>query len=195
MSLADPKSELDACGAILSGHFSLSSGKHSGNYVQVALVGREPQRLQRLLELRQDALNALKVETVLSAAIGGIAVGQQLALVLGARSIFAERQGTDMTLRRGFHLQPGERVLLVEDVVTTGGTLGEVEALALAAGAEIVGAFTLINRSGQKDWHQRPLISVVDLQFPVYEPESCPLCSAGLPMDRPGSRPLGPKGG
>lgn len=190
MSSDDLMQALRDCGALLEGHFVLSSGKHSGHYVQVAQVGRDPALLERLLKTREAELQALNIETVLSAAIGGIVVGQQLALLLGKASVFAERKSDKMELRRGFNLRPGERVLLVEDVVTTGGTLAEIADLARAAGAEVAGAFTLINRSGSETWGDLPLHSVVAVDFPVYAADEVPPELAAVPQTRPGSKPL-----
>lgn len=182
-------------GALLEGHFVLASGKHSGHYVQVARLAEQPAKLGALLEQHRDALAALQPDSVFAPAIGALPIGQQLALTLGCRSKFAERKDNVMTLRRGFAFRPGERLLLVEDVVTTGGTLGEIAALAESQGAEVAGVFAVINRSGEPTWRGKPLHALFSLQFPVHEPSACPLCAEGLPTERPGSKAVdGPKG-
>lgn len=188
MSSDDSINKLEELGALFRGHFVLASGKHSGHYVQVAQIGRQPRALHGLLEQCQDALTALSFDTVYSAAIGGIVIGQQLALLLDKPSVFAERKDNVMMLRRGFQFAKGEKLLMVEDVVTTGGTLKELRALAEAAGAEVVGVFSLINRSGLETWEGLPFISRFQVQFPVYEADAVPADLASIPVSRPGSK-------
>jgi orotate phosphoribosyltransferase len=125
---------------------------------------------------------------VLSPALGGIVIGQEVGRALGARAIFAERQDGTLTLRRGFVLVPGDRVLVVEDVVTTGGSTRETIEVARAAGGQVVGAAAIIDRSGGRQRLDVPFRALATLTLPTYDPETCPLCAAGLPVVKPGSR-------
>jgi orotate phosphoribosyltransferase len=127
-------------------------------------------------------------QVVLSPALGGIVIGQEVGRALGLRAIFAERQDGALTLRRGFTLGPGEKVLVVEDVITTGGSTRETIDVARAAGAEGVGAASIIDRSGGRQGLDVPYFSLATVSFPTYQPESCPLCVAGQPVVKPGSR-------
>ncbi len=174
--------------ALKTGHFVLASGKHSGHYFQVAMLTQHPRVLQDLIRSPLDSW-AGNVAVVLSAAVGGIPVGQQVALHVGCRSIFAERNEKNrMILKRSFAIQPGEKILMVEDVITTGGTLDELNPLVEEHGGEIVGVFTVVNRSGKSTWNQLPIASVVACEFPVYDPADCPLCREGVPAHRPGTK-------
>jgi len=176
-------------GALLDGHFLLSSGRHSPVYFQCALVLQHPPLAEDLCGRLARAFEGDRVETVLAPAIGGIVVAHEVARALGTRAIFAERQEGAMTLRRGFALEKGERVLLVEDVVTTGGSLREVQEAAVAAGADVVAVAALVDRSGGRDpGFGMPLTALVHLDAPTYVPEDCPQCRQGLPLVKPGSR-------
>jgi orotate phosphoribosyltransferase len=126
--------------------------------------------------------------TVLSPALGGIVIGQEVARALGVRAIFAERQDGTLTLRRGFSLEPGEKVLVVEDVVTTGGSTRETMDVARAAGAIVVGACAVVDRSGGKQGLDVPFQALLPMVVPTYQPDDCPLCKQGLPIVKPGSR-------
>jgi orotate phosphoribosyltransferase len=175
-------------GALLEGHFRLTSGLHSPGYLQCALVLQHPKEAERCGGLLADRVRDLGAQVVLSPALGGIVIGQEVARALGVRAIFAERQEGALTLRRGFSLTPGERVLVVEDVVTTGGSTRETIEVARAAGATVVAAAAIIDRSGG---HQRldvPFHALATVSLPTYAPESCPLCAAGVPVVKPGSR-------
>jgi orotate phosphoribosyltransferase len=125
---------------------------------------------------------------VLSPALGGIVIGHEVARALGVRAIFAERQDGRLTLRRGFGLEPGEKVLVVEDVVTTGGSTRETIEVARAAGASVVGAASIIDRSGGNQGIDVPYVALASVSLPTYPPDSCPLCLAGQPVVKPGSR-------
>jgi len=162
--------EFRDAGALLDGHFLLSSGRHSPVYFQCALVLQDPRRAEDLCGRLARAFADDRVETVLAA-------------------IFAERAGDRMTLRRGFALSAGERVLLVEDVVTTGGSLREVRHVAEDAGAEVVAVAALVDRTGERDaGFGMPLTALVCIDAPTYVPEDCPQCREGLPLVKPGSR-------
>jgi orotate phosphoribosyltransferase len=180
---------LRASGAWLEGHFRLSSGLHSSAYLQCARVLQHPDYAAELgtglaLEMRPAA-----PQVVLSPALGGIVIGHEVARALGVRAIFAERSGESLTLRRGFELVPGERVLVVEDVVTTGLSTRETIAVARAAGATVVGAAAIVDRSDHRAGLEVPFAALITLQVPAWEAADCPLCLQGLPVVKPGSRP------
>jgi orotate phosphoribosyltransferase len=174
-------------GALLDGHFRLSSGLHSSGYLQCALVLQHPREAEALGAAIAARVGAMGAEVVLSPALGGIVIGQEVGRALGVRAIFAERQDGVLTLRRGFALRPGERVLVVEDVVTTGGSTRETIEVARAAGAAVLAA-AIIDRSGGNQGLDVSLYSLASLALPTYQPDSCPLCAQGLPITKPGSR-------
>ena len=175
-------------GALLEGHFRLTSGLHSPGYLQCALVLQHPGEAERCGAQLAERTRGLGAEVVLSPALGGIVIGQEVARALGVRAIFAERQDGKLTLRRGFTLSPGEKVLVVEDVVTTGGSTRETIEVARAAGAMVVGAGSIIDRSGGNQSLDVPYHALATVSLPTYQPESCPLCAAGSPVVKPGSR-------
>ncbi len=176
-------------GALLEGHFRLTSGLHSPRYLQCALVLQHPQAAAACGAAIAATVKDLGVQTVLSPALGGIVIGQEVGRALDVRAIFAERQDGALTLRRGFALSPGERVLVVEDVVTTGGSTRETIAVARAAGADVVAAASIIDRSGgQQQTIDVPYHALATLTVPAYPPDACPLCAAGTPVVKPGSR-------
>ena len=177
-------------GALLEGHFLLSSGLHSPTYLQCARVLEDPATAERLCGQLARGFADDRVECVVGPALGGILVAYELARALGARALFAEREEGQMRLRRGFAIRKGERVLLAEDVVTTGGSLREVEDLVRAAGGEVVGVACLVDRtSGRSPLFRAPLTALVKVDVPTYPPEACPLCEKGVPAVKPGSRP------
>jgi orotate phosphoribosyltransferase len=175
-------------GALLEGHFRLSSGLHSPGYLQCALVLQHPREAETCGAAIADRVRDLQPAIVLSPALGGIVIGQEVARALGVRAIFAERQDGTLTLRRGFSIDPGERVLVVEDVVTTGGSTRETMAVARAAGATVIGAAAIIDRSGGQQNLDVPFHALATIDLPVYQPEACPLCARGEPVVKPGSR-------
>jgi orotate phosphoribosyltransferase len=175
-------------GALLEGHFRLSSGLHSPGYLQCALVLQHPSDAEVLGAALADAVRALGAVTVLSPAIGGIVIGQEVGRALGVRAIFAERQDGALTLRRGFTLEPGEKVLIVEDVVTTGGSTRETMDVARAAGAVVVGACAIVDRSGGKQGLDVPFQALLPMEVKAYQESECPLCQQGMPVVKPGSR-------
>ena len=175
-------------GALLEGHFRLTSGLHSSGYLQCALVLQHPREAEACGAALAGRVQSLGARTVLSPALGGIVIGQEVGRGLNVRAIFAERQDGVLTLRRGFTLSPGEKVLVVEDVVTTGGSTRETIELARAAGAEVVGAASIIDRSGGRLEIDVPYVSLAALTVPTYQLEACPMCLAGLPVVKPGSR-------
>jgi orotate phosphoribosyltransferase len=175
-------------GALLDGHFRLTSGLHSPGYLQCALVLQHPRDAEALGAAIGKRVRALGAETVLSPALGGIVIGQEVGRALGVRAIFAERQDGALMLRRGFSLEPGEKVLVVEDVVTTGGSTRETMDVARAAGAIVVGAGAIVDRSGGKQALDVPFHALLPMDVKTYQPDACPLCQQGLPVVKPGSR-------
>jgi orotate phosphoribosyltransferase len=175
-------------GALLEGHFRLTSGLHSPGYMQCALVLQHPREAEACGTEIAAKVRDLGAQVVLSPALGGIVIGQEVGRALDVRAIFAERQDGTLTLRRGFSLEPGERVLVVEDVVTTGKSTRETIDVARAAGATVVGAAAIIDRSGGQQTLDVPFRALAGVSLPTYEPASCPLCAAGRPVVKPGSR-------
>ena len=175
-------------GALLEGHFRLSSGLHSDRYLQSALVLQHPELAERLGWALGTRTEHLQATAVLSPALGGIVIGQEVGRALRVRALFAERQDGALTLRRGFTLAPSDRVLVVEDVITTGGSTRETIAVAEAAGAHVIGAAAIIDRGSDATRLNVPLQSLVRMEVPAYPPESCPLCAKGIPVVKPGSR-------
>jgi orotate phosphoribosyltransferase len=191
MSLVSVDSVLDRfrrLGALLEGHFRLTSGLHSPGYLQCALVLQHPREAEACGGEIAAKVKDLKPQVVLSPALGGIVIGQEVGRALGVRAIFAERQDGKLSLRRGFALEPRERVLVVEDVVTTGMSTRETIDVARAAGATVVGAASIIDRSGGQQSLDVPFYALTAVSLPTYQPESCPLCAAGQPVIKPGSR-------
>ena len=175
-------------GALLEGHFRLTSGLHSSGYLQSALVLQHPVHAEALGRALAERLRPAKPTAVLSPALGGLIIGHEVARALGVRAIFAERVDGKLSLRRGFTLAPADRVAVVEDVVTTGGSTRETIDVAAGAGATVVGAGSIIDRSGGASDVGAPFHPLVALQIPTYDPASCPLCQAGTPAVKPGSR-------
>ncbi len=181
---------LKEVGALREGHFKLASGRHSGHYVQVAQLSQYPAKLMPYLEAARPRIEALgEIDTVFFPAIGALPVGQLVGMALGKRAIFTERNAQNqMELRRGFEIREGETLLLVEDVITTGGTLREIRGMAEAKHAKIAGVFCIINRSGSPTWDGLPLVSLLDVQFPTYAPGEVPPELAAIPVYRPGTK-------
>jgi len=175
-------------GALLEGHFRLTSGLHSERYLQSALVLQYPDLASRLGEAIAERSKHLQPTVVLSPALGGIVIGQEVGRALGIRAIFAERQDGKLMLRRGFTVSPSDRALVVEDVITTGGSTRETIDVAREAGAQVVGASSIIDRGSDPSRIGVPLFSLVQMEVPTYQPDSCPLCAKGLPVVKPGSR-------
>lgn len=176
-------------GALLEGHFRLTSGLHSPKYLQCALVLQQPADADALGRAIGDRVRAFGATVVLSPALGGIVIGQEVGRALGVRAIFAERADGALTLRRGFALSATDRVLVVEDVLTTGGSTRETMDVARAAGATVVGAASIVDRSSGAHGLDVPYVALLPMQVPTYQPDQCPLCAAGQPVVKPGSRP------
>jgi orotate phosphoribosyltransferase len=183
--------ELERCGALRRGHFLLSSGLHSPAYVQCALYLERPERARGAGEAIAARLRELGVaaDSVLSPALGGVVIGHEVAAALGVPFRFVEREGAAMALRRGFALAAGERVVVIEDVVTTGKSTLEAAAVAEAAGARVVGIGSIIDRSGGRHGFRIPYAALLELDLPTWPATSCPLCAEGSMAIKPGSRP------
>lgn len=174
-------------GALLKGHFLLSSGLHSDRYLQCALVLAHPNRAEEFGRALAGKISA-KPDLVISPAMGGLIIGQEVARALGVRHYFTERVDGSVTLRRGFALKPGERVLVVEDVVTTGKSTKEVFDVIRAAGAVVSGACSVVDRSEGKAALGAPYSSLWTVAVPAWTAGDCPACKAGTPAVKPGSR-------
>jgi orotate phosphoribosyltransferase len=175
-------------GALLEGHFILSSGLHSDRYIQCALLLQHPRVAEQLCSALAAKLRHLGATAVAAPALGGVLVSHEVARALGLRALFTERQEGVMLLRRGFSLAPGEPTLVVEDVITTGGSTRETMAAVEQAGGKVVGVGALIDRSGGTVDLGVPKTALVTLAVQNYKPEECPLCQSGLPPVKPGSR-------
>ena len=175
-------------GALLEGHFRLTSGLHSPGYLQCALVLQHPQDAESLGRAIAERTRQLGPTVVLSPALGGVVIGQEVGRALGVRAIFAERQDGALTLRRGFTIGSADRVLVVEDVLTTGGSTRETIEVAKAAGGQVVGAASIVDRSGGTVRFDVPFESLLDVDLPTYHADACPLCAQGLAAIKPGSR-------
>lgn len=183
-------------GAYLKGHFRLTSGLHSGEYMQCAKVLAWPQHAEdfgrRLGAALRPLLKGEPVDAVVSPAIGGIVIGHEVARALGTQALFAERDGATrtMSLRRGFSLEPGARAVVVEDVVTTGGSTREVIELLESLGVQAIAAGCIIDRSGGSVSVGIPHVALHTMSAVTFAPDDCPLCRDGLPVVKPGSRPV-----
>jgi orotate phosphoribosyltransferase len=176
--------------ALLEGHFILTSGLHSATYFQCAKVFQYPWHAETLCRETAEHFREERIDVVVSPAVGGIVFGQEVARLLGVRAIFAERVEGQMTLRRGFGIEPGERVLLAEDVTTTGGSVKEVLKAVQKAGGEIVAVTSVVDRSGGQAKFGVPYFSLFQMDVTNFEPESCPMCQTGSQAVKPGSRSL-----
>lgn len=177
-------------GALLEGHFRLSSGLHSTGYLQCALVLQTPADAERLGQAIAARVRELRPTVVLSPALGGVVIGHEVARALGVRALFAERQDGMLTLRRGFMVSETDRVLVVEDVLTTGGSTRETMQVATAAGGRVVGVASIVDRSGGTAGFDVPFHALLAVDLPTYQPDACPLCAKGQPVVKPGSRPV-----
>ena len=190
-------------GALLSGHFILSSGNHSPNYLQSAKVLEDTKRAELLATALAKQIKdaGVEVDTVCAPALGGVIAGYELARALGVRSIFVERKGGEMELRRGFEVSKGEKVLICEDIITTGGSALEAAKIIESLGADVVAFAALANRGfckreGTENTPKeecklptnKPLFALADFEFEIYEPKNCPLCKEGSAAIKPGSR-------
>jgi orotate phosphoribosyltransferase len=174
--------------ALLEGHFVLSSGLHSPNYLQCALALQHPEDASRFGAAIAERFRDQRIDTVASPAIGGLVIGFAVAQALNVRFIWTERQNGTMTLRRGFELKPGERILVVEDVITTGGSTRECIAALVEHGGDVIAAASIIDRSNGTADVGVPRISLVQMDVPSYDSATCPMCAKGEEAYKPGSR-------
>jgi orotate phosphoribosyltransferase len=181
-------------GAYLEGHFRLTSGLHSSTYLQCALVLQHPEaaeKLGRALAEKLCEIAGLAPSVVASPALGGLIIGHEVARALGSRFIFTERDAAtkQMALRRGFQVERGEAAVVVEDVITTGGSTQEVIEALRSVGTHVLAAGSIIDRSGGAAEVGVPRVALATLRVESYPPETCPLCARGIPVVKPGSRP------
>ena len=175
-------------GALRTGHFRLTSGLHSDRYMQCAALFEHPGESAELCGALADLFRGDRIDVVAGPALGGVILAYEVARALGVRNIFAERENGKMTLRRGFHVEPGSRVLVVEDVVTTGGSVKEVMELLRASGAEVVGVGSVVDRSGGTADFGVPFRPLMTMEARKWQESECPLCREGVPLVKPGSR-------
>ncbi|MDI3534900.1 MAG: orotate phosphoribosyltransferase [Thermosediminibacterales bacterium] len=175
-------------GGILEGHFLLTSGRHSGKYLQCALVTQYPEYTEMLCKKLADLFKHKKIDVVIGPATGGILISYETARHLGTRTLFTERENGVMKLRRGFSIKPGENVLVVEDVVTTGGSVKEVIDLVKAQKGNIAGVGLFVDRSGGKVDFGVETKALLSLEIESYPPDECPICRKNIPLVKPGSR-------
>ncbi|MFP5245661.1 MAG: orotate phosphoribosyltransferase [Thermoanaerobaculia bacterium] len=184
----DVRPLLEETGALLSGHFRLSSGLHSPNYVQCALLLEDPTHAKALGEALAERIRGFEVERVVAPALGGVIIGYTVAEALGVPFVFTERKDGQMTLRRGFHLRSGERVVIIEDVVTTGKSTRETADVVAEHGGFVAGFASILNRSGKLNPFDAPYEALLALELETYEESACRLCRDGVALDAPGSR-------
>ena len=177
-------------GALLEGHFVLTSGRHSPSYFQCAKVLQHPQYLSMFSQKISDHFESLDIDTVISPAVGGIVIGTDVGRVMAKRTIFAERENGDMTLRRGFTIKPGEKVLVVEDVITTGGSVKEVMNVVDAFGGIVMGVAVIVDRSNGTVALHKNQFSLVPMEVLSYEESKIPKELEAIPTTKPGSRSL-----
>jgi len=175
-------------GALLEGHFKLSSGRHSPGYLQCALVLQYPHDAETIGAALADRGRGFGANAVRWPALGGIVIGQEVARALNVRALFAERQDGTLTLRRGFTLSPDVRVLVVEDVLTTARSTRETMGVAEREGARVVGACSIVDRSGGTHGLEVPYAALLKMELPTYDEAECPLCTQGVRLVKPGSR-------
>lgn len=179
---------LNKTGALLQGHYRLSSGLHSPNYVQCALLLQHPRNAKAIGEALALKLRRIKAKKVVAPALGGLIIGYTVAEALGVPMVFTERKDGEMTLRRGFKIAQGERVVIIEDVVTTGKSTRECAAVVAAHGGLVFGFGAILNRSGNNNPFDAPFEALMALDLATWSVEECPLCRKGMPVDVPGSR-------
>ena len=175
------------CGAFLEGHFQLSSGLHSPHYVQCALALKNPARSFAMGAELKKRWKGPKPDLIISPALGGLIIGHETARAFGVDFLFTERENNAMTLRRGFMLERGSKIIIVEDVFTTGKSTMEVFETVKKARAEVLGALSIVNRMGDKNFYF-PSQSLIKLELKAYSSADCPLCAKSMPLIKPGSR-------
>jgi orotate phosphoribosyltransferase len=179
---------LKKTGVLMEGHFRLTSGRHSGRYLQCAQVLQYPKYSEIIGKEIASRFKDADIDTVIGPALGGVIIAYEVARALGVKSLFTEREDGKMKMRRGFCINEGEKVLVVEDVITTGGSVNEVMEILVQEGAQVVGVGVIVDRSAGKVNFGVPTESLVSLDIESYSPAECPLCQQGLPLVKPGSR-------
>jgi orotate phosphoribosyltransferase len=179
---------LQETGALLEGHFRLSSGLHSPNYVQCARLLENPRHAKAIGEALAARIAPIGAQRIVAPALGGVIIGYTVAEALGLPFVFTERKEGQMSLRRGFGIPGGERVVIVEDVVTTGKSTRETAKVVEERGGVVGGFASILNRSGKGNPFDAPYESLLALDLSTYEAAECPLCKSGVPLDAPGSR-------
>jgi orotate phosphoribosyltransferase len=188
MNAGDVETRLKRVGALLEGHFQLTSGRHSNAYVQCARLLCQPTDAEAVCRALAERFRDDLVDVVVGPALGGVVVAHEVARALGTPALFTERKEGQMLLRRGFEIAPGAKILVVEDVVTTGGSVKEVLQLLQDAGGEVVGVGSIVQRVPSSPFDVR-YESLLQLEVVSWTPEECPLCKQGTPAVKPGSRP------
>ena len=178
------------CDALLEGHFILSSGLHSNKYLQCAKVLQYPDIASIIGEEIAEHFATMPLDVIVGPAMGGVIIAQEVGRALSVCTIFSERENGKMTLRRGFEVQPGEKAVVVEDVITTGGSAKEVVEMLKGRGVEVVAVASIIDRSGGAADFGVPFYSLAKIDVETYEPENCPMCKSGDEAIKPGSRGL-----
>ncbi len=179
---------LQKSGALLHGHFRLSSGLHSADYVQCALLLEHPRNAKAVGAELAERIRPMSPSKIVSPALGGVIIGYAVAEALDVPFIFSERKDGQMTLRRGFRIIHDEPVVLVEDVVTTGKSIRETADVVRAAGGRVAGFASILNRSGRENPFDAPYVSLASMALETYSETICPICASGVPLDAPGSR-------
>lgn len=179
---------LKETGALLEGHFLLSSGRHSNMYCQCAKLLQYPDKAEKVLKVVAEKLKDIEFDMVVGPAMGGVVVSYELARQTGKPGIFAERQDGNMTIRRGFEIKKGQKIIISEDVITTGKSFMEVTKIIEEQGAEVVGVCCIVDRRGDEVKFPFPVYSAIKFEIQSYEKEDCPLCKEGQPYVKPGSR-------
>jgi orotate phosphoribosyltransferase len=179
---------LSSTNALLKGHFLLTSGNHSDTYIQCAQLLSHPQSALFFMEDIAKQFSGNTIDVVVAPAVGGIIVAYEVARLLGSRALFMEREQGVMTLRRGFQIADGESVLVVEDVITTGGSVLEVGEAVQKSGGTIVSYASIVNRSSGRFTPEQPYYYSIEMDVPIYKPDACPLCDRNIPAVKPGSR-------
>jgi len=179
---------LEKTGVLQTGHFLLTSGKHSNKYMQCAKIFQHPDISAEISKYLAEKFDGYDIDIVIGPAVGGIILAYEVARQLEVRALFAERENGVMTLRRGFEIKPGSRVLVVEDVITTGSSVKEVIDVIRTAGGEVVGVASVVDRSGGKAIFDVPFKSAIKIEIETYEPKDCPMCKSGSEAIKPGSR-------
>ena len=174
--------------ALLTGHFKLSSGLHSQNYLQCALILQHPEIAEKMAKTIAQKFSKDKIDFVIGPALGGVTLAYEVARALKVRGLFTERQEGAMVLRRGFAIKPGEKALVVEDVITTGGSTKEVVKCVQDAGGIVVGVASIIDRSSEPPAFEVPFFALAKIKVETYEGGECPLCKMNIPITKPGSR-------